>query len=369
MAYISSGLPTISFSENLPNIVIGGVATTARLAVTLNGTYIANKIELVPDANQRITIYTRQFVRNLTASNPIEKIGNFELPSIRFSISTGLQTLSLACTLIPGGTACDIDDMPGWLDKNFLTWQPQIIETTPDQPQWLFSVPAGRYTTYEFHSRLYAADGRIITKELQYVGNSNILMQNTAGFRDLWMSECIERKIEPVAYDVYGRAYSQSGWIENVPFAQRYVLREPQASDTCFGFTNTLGGFDTLIFQGRMLYKPEGDAETFVNNGIESELANDYTSFWEASTGYIDTQRMAGQIQDFLKSNSRWIYRNGAWKKIVVDEYKVEHTPHELNAYSFKYHLAERNERRIYERRELPDVELPTDFFEIPSFK
>lgn len=89
------------------------------------------------------------------------------------------------------------------------------------------------------------------------------------------------------------------------------------------------------------------------------ELSNSYTSYWEASTGYIDSPGMAAQYQDFLKSTSHWIYQNDEWLRIIVDEYKLEHSPQELNAYTFKYHLAERNERRFFERNELPEVELP----------
>ena len=148
-----------------------------------------------------------------------------------------------------------------------------------------------------------------------------------------------------------------------MPYAQRYILRTQRYNDVCFGFTNTLGGFDTLIMQGQIKLKPEGENETFTSNAIEEELTNGYTSYWEASTGYIDSARMAAQYQDFLKSTQRWIYKDSKWLKIIVDEYKAEDSPLELNAYTFKYHLAEKNERRHFERQTLPEPALPSEFF------
>lgn len=120
-----------------------------------------------------------------------------------------------------------------------------------------------------------------------------------------------------------------------------------------------MGGFDTLMMQGTSVLKSEGENETFICNEVEKELTNGYTSYWEASTGYIDTERIAAQYQDFIKSTHRWLCHRGVWRRIVVDEYKVEHTPRELNAYTFKYHFAERNEYRYVEQTELPDVKLP----------
>lgn len=180
-----------------------------------------------------------------------------------------------------------------------------------------------------------------------------------ADFATLWANECSLKKLDPICYDVEGYFTVDGKTILNKPFAQRYMLRPERYGETCFGFTNTLGGFDTLIMTGKVKLKPEGGSKPFVNREVETELSNNYTSYWEVSTGYIDTPGMAAQYQDFLKSAHRWIYQNGEWSKIVVDEYKLEHTPQELNAYTFKYHLAERNERRYFERKALPEVELP----------
>lgn len=117
------------------------------------------------------------------------------------------------------------------------------------------------------------------------------------------------------------------------------------------------------MMQGLIKFKPKGENETIINDALEEELTNGYTSYWEASTGYIDSARMAAQYQDFLKSTQRWIFKDGQWLKIIVDEYKAENSPLELNDYTFTFHLAEKNERRYFERQYLSKPTLPSDFF------
>ena len=130
----------------------------------------------------------------------------------------------------------------------------------------------------------------------------------------------------------------------NRPYAQRYILRPERYNDVCFGFENTLGAFDTLMLEGKQTYQPEGDISTFKTYTTEKELINDFTSIWEASTGRLETERSANQFQDFLKSTNRYVLMQGIWRRIIVSDYKVKHSRGESNSYTFKYHLADKNE-------------------------
>lgn len=223
-------------------------------------------------------------------------------------------------------------------------------------------------------SVLHSQDGRTFSKIIRAVAPGYRYVQVDTSFDTLWREFCTEKDISPLSYDVFGAKTVQETAADestgdklatygNYPFAQRYRLRQPRYDDRCFGFVNSLGGFDTLMMQGPETLKPEGETKTFVNGEVEQEISNGYTSYWETSSGYIDTERQAAQIRDFLKSASRWIYRDGEWLRIIVDEHKVEHSPGKLNAFSFKYHLARRNEGRYYERTTLPEPEMPTDFW------
>lgn len=367
-------LPTCCFLENLPQITIGEVAsgTAATVSVMFNGTTLLSEIAMSPDKNGRIDIYARQMIRNMSVLAGPES-ADTDLPRLTVR-SIGGATTETESYIIPGGVGADKEVTPEWFSRNFLSWQPQILEIPPSQPQWLAFIPVPLCLRYSLMSVLHSQDGRTFSKIIRAVAPGYRYVQVDTSFDTLWREFCTEKDISPLSYDVFGAKTVQETAADestgdklatygNYPFAQRYRLRQPRYDDRCFGFVNSLGGFDTLMMQGPETLKPEGETETFVNGEVEQEISNGYTSYWETSSGYIDTERQAAQIRDFLKSASRWIYRDGEWLRIIVDEHKVEHSPGKLNAFSFKYHLARRNEGRYYERTTLPEPEMPTDFW------
>lgn len=361
---IIQNLPNVAFSENAPDLIIGGyLGEAVQISAILHGAALFSDTTFYTDSKFRITINTRQLARNLPPQAAPDYPWAQSLPTLNISITAGDQQEKISCSIIPGGIDPKITDIPEWMVHNFLTWQPQIIETTPEQPQQLYLV-GSKDINRIIYTKLYTKDGLSFIKKIGDPGsNAVFLYRYNVGYSDLWEAFCKEKGVSPLCYDVYGTDGDGSTMFPQMPYAQRYILREQRYNDVCFGFINTLGGFDTLMMQGQITLKPDGENITFVTNDLETELTNGYTSYWEASTGYIDSGRMASQYQDFLKSPKRWIYKDGNWLKIIVDEYKVEDSSLELNDYTFKYHLAEKNERRYFNRETLLEPALPTKIF------
>lgn len=366
MAFVVSKIPVISFTNNAPDFIISEENQSVFVSISLAGSPIVSDMELTPDPSGKITVDVRQIVRNIQPLSRPESVLE-SLPSITITSRKTGEALALSGYLIPGGvylgSGFDIDN---FLASNFLTWQPQIIRTSPDTPQWLaFIRPSDTFLSFSIWSNLYTSDGRVFTKQIQSTPNVRVYCQVDTSYKALWMDHCTRNDITPIAYDVYGKLSRQSSdgtstqEYSNRPFAQRYVLRSSHINELCFGFSNTLGGFDTIIMRGNTVLEPEGEVQSFVNRNSEVEIFNEYTSHWEASSGYIDSERLASQYQDFLKSSNRYLFYKERWLRIVVDEFDLKHTKGELNAYTFKYHFSERNEDRFYQRTELPDVELP----------
>lgn len=359
-------LPTLMgtfFAHNVPHLVLHEMDEAVQMSVSIGSSYVATGIRLIPDKEQKITIRIDQFAKSIKAVARPEAVWGL-LPTIHVYIYTqdGRKT-EYSYTIIPGGIAIG-RDTEELLSTGFLTWQPQQVETTTDQPQYIAIVKSRQYSSLIISSRLTATNGQTYTKDVEKINTTNSYHQISVGFRDIWAGFCIENNLTPLSYDVFGTATLSDGTIKTPrPYPQRYILRAPKYNDTCFGFINTLGGFDTFMATGKIILKPQGDIQTFVNGNEETEVENDYTSYWEASTGHIDTEGMAILIQDFLKSSERWLLANNIWQKIIVDEYKVEHTALELNAYTFKYHLAKKDEHRYFQRQDLPEVKLPTQYF------
>ncbi len=378
MPSIAIELPECGFLEDLPDVTFSDVTETCYVTVQLDDAPLLANVRFTPDKQNRVVIYVKQMIRNLvslTGPGEVETV----LPMLRVLLRVGETTLTTSGTVIPGGTNKSERIDRTWFTRNFLTWQPQIIETTRQQPQWLaYTASSLTYLTHKISTRLYTRDGRKIEKNIRTDSGKTALYfrQVQTDFMHLWSAECENQNLDPIAYDVYGESnrYMETVQAEdqNVPsgpiifpssfitrHAQRYILRPERYNDVCFGFENTLGGFDTLMLDGKQSYQPEGDVTTFKTEAIEKELVNNYTSIWEAHTGRLETERLAAQFQDFLKSSNRYVLLAGIWHRIIVSEHKVKHYRGESNAYTFKYHLAERNERRFYERSELPEVELP----------
>lgn len=344
-------LPSPSFIENLPRIKITDVASTIDIDVLLDGKVLVDKITLTANTAAEVTFDLRPIVRGMISLTKPEEVDT-PFPQVVVGVRDGDTSTSFTAWLIPGGIARNDLFTPAWFDTNFLTWQPQVIETTPSQPQWLSLVAR---TANRPHTTLYTLDGRSYTKVL----TSSLLQGSHYGqfrtdFQTVWARQCADDRLVPFGYDVF------------LPVAgghrQRYILRPGRYNDVCFGFENTLGGFDTLMLSGRRSYQPEGEVTAFENHLSEYELYNDYTSIWEANSGRLETEREAGQFQDFFKSTNRWVLHDGVWQRIIVSEYKIKHVGGEPNTYTFKYHLAERNELRDFARDELSAPELPTAF-------
>ena len=388
MAILTTGLPAYGFLDDLPDVVISEIKTsTAYITVKFNGSALLTSVKMMPDAKKTITIYAKQMIRNMITLTKPNSVA-LPLPQLIVQISLGSEgMISTSGYVIPGNTNNLGIITQEWFTENFLTWQPQIIETTRTQPQWLAFIPVSPFYQYNIQSTLYTRDGRTFTQSFFNIPSGPNFQQFRADFTYLWKSHCIAHDLTPYCYDVFGKGYRiqlnsavtaesdatptkvMQTVVLNKPFVQRYILRSDRYNDVCFGFENTLGAFDTLMLEGKQAYQPEGDILTFKTYTTEKELINDFTSIWEASTGRLETERAANQFQDFLKSTNRYVLMQGIWRRIIVSDYKVKHSRGESNNYTFKYHLADKNEGRYFNRKSLPEPELPTNFFPEYDYK
>lgn len=125
-----------------------------RISYFIDDNVIVDNVELHPDANGEVTIHVRQLVRLIPSlAGPYTTTKN--LPQVAWSANKGGESMKLGSYLMPGGLSKPFDTASEIIDffaRNFLTHQPQIIETTPRQPQWLAFVRPYPYQTMELHS-------------------------------------------------------------------------------------------------------------------------------------------------------------------------------------------------------------------------
>lgn len=341
-------LPAISFLENLPDAVISEAGIPVEVSVIFDNKILLNKMKLTPNAGGNVVVRLKDMIRRVASIAEID-VRPRDLPRLRVSEHFSSSPVTRSVSIIPGGPSVPIGNTAEWLAKNFLTCQPQIIETTPSQPQYLTMAPLEGMSV---QSKLYTAEGKTSVKTIAEFGRDYYYEQFRTDFLSLWDEHCRSEKVTPICYDVFGEGIHP----------QRYVLRPARYNDVCFLFENMLGGLDSIMISGQQSYQPEGKVTSFQNFEIEREIHNDFTSVWEANTGILETEGMARQFQDFLKSTKRWVIHERIAKRIVVSDYKVKHIRGEANSYTFKYHLSEKNERRDLNRGSLRPPVLPTTF-------
>ena len=365
------------FSENLGKMIIrnkNSSLTCVYITVRLDDVTICDKLTLYYDAESLITINLRDIVHTLLECEFPRQTGVTNFTYLYITLTDTATTKTYRFQVIAGGVAAPRKVGLDWWARNFLTWQGQIVTMPAWQPQWLSVVKLNRDPQFlRIKSRLYTAEGIERTQDIFTASEEGIVRINVS-FELLWRNICVSEELTPIAYDIYGLGADSisepdTAGAKNYPFAQRYILRSGNFRDRCFLFQNSLGGFDTIIASGLSTLLPEGEVDTFINQGREAELSNDYTSIWQQNTGYISSSSIARQWQEFLHSSNRYLYADGEWKQIIVTEYEVKHKEAALNSYTFKYHLSEKDEGNYYDRAELPEPELPTDFWQIPSIR
>ena len=160
------------FAHNVPNLVLLEMDEAVQMSVSIGSSYIAAGVRLIPDKEQKITIRIDQFAKSIKAFARPEAVWGM-LPTIHVYIYTqndrGTEYLY---TIIPGGIAIG-RNTEELLTTGFLTWQPQQVETTTDQPQYITVVKSRQYSSLAISSRLTATNGQTYTKEVEKINTAD----------------------------------------------------------------------------------------------------------------------------------------------------------------------------------------------------
>ena len=156
MAILTTGLPAYGFLDDLPDIIFSEITTsTTYVTVKFNGSALITSVKMTPDAKKTITIYAKQMIRNMVTLTKPNSCA-LGLPQLIVQIAfPGGGALSTSGYVIPGNTNDLGIITQEWFAENFLTWQPQVIETTRTQPQWLAFIPVPPFYQYNIQSTLY----------------------------------------------------------------------------------------------------------------------------------------------------------------------------------------------------------------------
>lgn len=366
------------FSRNMEDVVFTTSDKAARIVVGINEQEF--DVALVP-LHGSVTLRTAEIVSSMVEDyNPhIEDIELVQEPIANGHIYAfaDVSGSALSFNAINGGyNQYNIPDENEFMLHNFLTWRPQTIPTTHGIKEQL-TVASARVASnlvikfdWKIYLRMYFKMHVPATIHLENITTANALCRidvsadriaakaADAGFND-----------EIIAYDIYGtltveewtdlsKSETRTAQYSNAPCVQRFIVVPPSANRTYFFFQNTLGGFDTIAATGIVKSSAKGDIKAVINHRIEKELENDFVESWEVNTGYIATAQEKNHWHEFLRATNRYVLLpDRTYRRIIIDDYKAEHTSMQLGSFTFTYHYSTPDNGRSFARQELDSFE------------
>lgn len=123
--------------------------------------------------------------------------------------------------------------------------------------------------------------------------------------------------------------------------------------DDYFAFESSIGGVDTIRFNGVLSEIPEHEYLAAVKENQTLEYQTVPKTVYEKNTGIIDSYEQNRWVMDFLASPVKYHYHNGRWKRIYMVETEAQYTKDRINAYTFRFAYADPNVGRFVVRQNL----------------
>lgn len=314
-----------SFLGNLKKVILN---TSVKIIVKLSkadSDILAMEYEPSPDGSVTIDL------KNIIAANM-----PFDLPAAEQYIVAQMQYFTLKVDEIP---MCSFYVLPGgiagsataetFLPYNFLTWQPQSKKTAWNTPNWL------RYAN--IHDDCIAKIKAYFEDKTTQTIDLLKLQKNKVYTFNLQVSSLAAKfKKQPLYIDV---------WVQQqetvISFTQRYVLTNtPQEHPDYFVFENTLGGIDTILFDGEKSLIPEVEAKQALFDQQSIEYHIDFKKIYKKETGYFSNRLLQTWVEEFFRSLNRFHFvttEDATLRRIVVSDTQLETNPDVANSHSFKF--------------------------------
>lgn len=157
---------------------------------------------------------------------------------------------------------------------------------------------------------------------------------NAAGYSELKIT----------AYDIFLESQVADGNVTSTVKSETLRFIVPDRKFSMFEFLGSVGMLEPIYATGSRTSEVETETKTFVNDGVERELVNDSRLIHETFTGWLASADEVRFWQEFFSSAKRYAVVDGVSRRIVIDEVDSEGTEGELNAFSFKWHYADKHD-------------------------
>lgn len=345
----------LNLSGNLADILISS-QDVCEFALYQDNKLILQE-KYYPDENAEILIELKDEIDNLlsvtvpglTTGNLFQEksISNFRA-EINVLDDSDIEEVSFK--VIKGGIDLGNLAIEDFLKKNFLTWQPQQKQVKLDDPEWL-SYYATAFSNVKIKGYFPGIDP--VTSDLLSIAQATL-----CSFSVKYSTLVTKFPDIPKYIDVWIEQFG-----EKVSFTQRYVLSSRvDEFDDLFVFENTLGGVDTIRFNGQI----EENQEYKFENALFKKQNRDYyvepNPVFTKNSGIFSSERERQWSLEFFSSLQKFHINSGKLKQVRVIKHTLESVRGNIADYDFDFTWTEQTKYLNLTRLEdLPELEIPEE--------
>lgn len=339
----------LCFSGNLKDFIISGFNEISFILksgdlVLINEVYTAD--------NNRIEIPVRDVIeQQLSVALPGTDDDVFIQNNAYKSFEAHIGSTVVNFIAVKGGIGDIAETSAVFMRTQWLTLQPQQKHICFHQPEWL-SYYAGQACRVKV--KAYYLYGRI---EEKYIAD---LEADKLYTLDVSYSKIREKFVEQILYyDI---------WIEDsdrrrLTYIQRYILSSSKDKAQVYVFENTLGGIDSVVFEGNFTEKLTTTGVVATLHEISADSDIDFSVICEQNTGYLLSLEYARWLRGFFLSKQRY-HVTDSFREIYIEESENSFSVIDLNSYTFEFRYSKQTkyDNVIRNNEILPELlEFPTE--------
>ena len=319
---------SLTLSGNIKNFIISSTEVV-RFSLYKNQELLLDT-QYHPDASERICIDVRDIVHN-SLKYKLESSDFYIQDELAADFRAVVNDQTVTFRAIKCGVSNLSTSASAFLLGNFLSWQPESIETRYVQPQWLTYCNTGTGSV-SLCVRFYKDATIVGAKKLNNIQSGKCATVNLQ-FARVWALATEDR-------DGYFDVYIEDSNGNRLTYVQRYILSQNTPEDKFFLFENTLGGLDSVVFTGANVFNPDG---TFGNSLYDGQLVNthnDISRIYTQYTGYKSPREILW-LKDFWTSMQRYVINDGGVFPIVIEDSSINASSMDpLQSFEFRYKLS-----------------------------
>lgn len=372
------------FAGNLPDLVFSGIDPEEGMVFSISliyngppGVSVLLNETIYGDASGKATLKIREVVsaamhHNLPDANMFEQVNASATLTIYYDNLAKFIKVVKGGLLIPetNFTAFDYDT---FFAANFLSWMPAERLVKYREHVWINYFNRISGTQLYVKAYFFNEVNKLQSSEIAiYAGMSvNSLYSFNLTFHQLITESGEDRGV--FAFDVYVKGVA--GVLSNIH--RLTLINDFDEYDDVFGFTNSIGGYETIRFNGLLTEKENHVAKTYrMHNNHLIEFENVPERIMVKRTGYFDTEAQRKWLRDFFTSDFRHHLRftesGFIYERITLISQKAEGARYIPNAYEFEFKYANQVAWQYHTREELlpvnaGDAVVPEDIGDLPD--